>query len=226
MSASVSSVQAQDLPLGPPVATIASNSERTQLMVIAVSMLGCGLLWLLGIISGWLFVLSMLGTALGLHWLTQRISTSRSELIVMEFGLKLDQRGKRVSFPYADVTSIAAKFTHHHLNHAYVATRAELTFEVDGKFQPFRFECDFRRGDTKQRAINYALGQCSESVQRRILQDLHGEGEVRWMEVRDHLKAVTNNGAKQVRQIVFEGKRFDVMSVRRWRAKALGLKQP
>ena len=47
------------------------------------------------------------------------------------------------------------------------------------------------------------------------------QGIVRWMEVRDHLKKITNNGEKQVRQIEFEGKRFDVMSVRRWRDSAL-----
>jgi small GTP-binding protein len=40
-------------------------------------------------------------------------------------------------------------------------------------------------------------------------------GEVRWMEVRDKLKL----GQKQ---IVFEGERLDVMSVRRWRDKVLG----
>lgn len=49
------------------------------------------------------------------------------------------------------------------------------------------------------------------------------KGNVRWMEVRDHLKQITNNGKQQVRQIEFDGNRFDVMSVRRWRADALGL---
>ncbi len=53
----------------------------------------------------------------------------------------------------------------------------------------------------------------------------NSKGEVHWMEIRDHLKDVTNNGKKQVRQIEFEGQRFDVMSVRRWRANALGLDQ-
>jgi len=48
------------------------------------------------------------------------------------------------------------------------------------------------------------------------------EGEVRWMEVRDWLKRASNNGKKRVKQIVFEGERFDVMSVRRWRDKVLG----
>lgn len=49
----------------------------------------------------------------------------------------------------------------------------------------------------------------------------NSEGEVRWMEVRDWLKRASDNGKKPVRQIVFEGERFDVMSVRRWRDKVL-----
>lgn len=42
------------------------------------------------------------------------------------------------------------------------------------------------------------------------------------MEVRDWLREATNNGTKQVTQIVFEGERFDVMSIRRWREWLLG----
>lgn len=45
----------------------------------------------------------------------------------------------------------------------------------------------------------------------------NSEGEVRWMEVRDWLKRESENWKKPVKQIVFEGERFDVMSVRRWR---------
>jgi hypothetical protein len=45
----------------------------------------------------------------------------------------------------------------------------------------------------------------------------NSEGEVRWMEVRDRLKST----GKPVKQIVFEGERFDVMAVRRWRDRAL-----
>jgi len=44
------------------------------------------------------------------------------------------------------------------------------------------------------------------------------------MEIRDYLKRESDNGKKRVKQIVFEGERFDVMSVRRWREKALGAK--
>jgi hypothetical protein len=46
-------------------------------------------------------------------------------------------------------------------------------------------------------------------------------GEIRWMEVRDYLKRASENGTKTVKQIEFSGERFDVMSVRRWRKKAL-----
>lgn len=49
----------------------------------------------------------------------------------------------------------------------------------------------------------------------------NSKGEISWMEIRDHLKKITNNGIKQVKQIVFEGKRFDVMSVRDWREQVL-----
>ena len=50
----------------------------------------------------------------------------------------------------------------------------------------------------------------------------NSEGEVRWMEVRDWLKRASENGRKPVKQIVFEGEGFDVMSVRRWREKIIG----
>ena len=50
----------------------------------------------------------------------------------------------------------------------------------------------------------------------------NSSGNVRWMEVRDHLKYVTNNGEKKVRQIEFSGNRIDVMAVRRWRETAQG----
>ena len=42
----------------------------------------------------------------------------------------------------------------------------------------------------------------------------NAEGEVGWMEVRDWLRPASDNGKKPVKQIVFEGERFDVMSVR------------
>jgi WD40 repeat protein len=47
------------------------------------------------------------------------------------------------------------------------------------------------------------------------------KGVVRWMEVRQYLREASENGTKRVTQIVFDGERFDVMSVRRWRDRLL-----
>ena len=52
----------------------------------------------------------------------------------------------------------------------------------------------------------------------------NSEGEVRWMEMRDWLKRASDNGKKPVKQIVFAGERFDVMSVRRWWERVAGRK--
>ncbi len=49
----------------------------------------------------------------------------------------------------------------------------------------------------------------------------NSKGETRWMEIGDYLRRESRGGAKLVRQIVFTGERFDVMSIRRWREKAL-----
>lgn len=52
----------------------------------------------------------------------------------------------------------------------------------------------------------------------------NSDDEVRWMEVRDWLKHVSDNGKKSVKHIIFQGERFDVMSLRRWREKILNSK--
>ncbi|HXH93184.1 MAG TPA: TIR domain-containing protein [Thermoanaerobaculia bacterium] len=48
------------------------------------------------------------------------------------------------------------------------------------------------------------------------------DGEIRWMDVSAYLKRECAD-RKAVKQVVFEGELFDVMSVRRWREKALDL---
>jgi hypothetical protein len=49
----------------------------------------------------------------------------------------------------------------------------------------------------------------------------NSQGEVRWMEIRDWLKSAIDIAQTPVKQIVFEGERLDVMSVRRWRDRTL-----
>jgi hypothetical protein len=47
------------------------------------------------------------------------------------------------------------------------------------------------------------------------------DGEIRWMDVSAYLKS-EGAGGKAVRQIVFEGERFDAVGVQSWRKKVLG----
>lgn len=51
----------------------------------------------------------------------------------------------------------------------------------------------------------------------------NSEGEVRWMEIKSYLKREADRSSKAVKQIIFTGERFDVMSVRTWRQRLLGL---
>ena len=46
------------------------------------------------------------------------------------------------------------------------------------------------------------------------------DGEIRWMDVSAYLKRESADG-KMVRQIIFEGERFDAVSVQNWRKKVL-----
>ena len=69
----------------------------------------------------------------------------------------------------------------------------------------------------KQRHAEYWMAQAFPV----LLVIRNSEGEVRWMEVRDWLKRASENGRKPVKQIVFEGERFDVMSVRRWQERVV-----
>jgi small GTP-binding protein len=49
----------------------------------------------------------------------------------------------------------------------------------------------------------------------------NSKGEVHWMEISKWMKNATDSGGKLVKSIVFDGERFDVMSVRRWRERLL-----
>jgi small GTP-binding protein len=47
--------------------------------------------------------------------------------------------------------------------------------------------------------------------------------DIRWMEISELLRRESKNGTQPVRQIIFQGQRLDTLSVRDWRARALGL---
>ena len=68
-----------------------------------------------------------------------------------------------------------------------------------------------------ERHVRYWMNQIAPV----LLVIRNSEGEVRWMEVREWLRRESDDGRKQVKQIIFDGERFDVMSVRRWRDRVL-----
>jgi Domain of unknown function (DUF4365) len=70
---------------------------------------------------------------------------------------------------------------------------------------------------TDERHVRYWMAQASPV----LLVIRTSKGEVRWMEVRDLPKRASNDGQEPVKHSVFEEERFDVMSVRRWRDRAL-----
>jgi hypothetical protein len=81
-----------------------------------------------------------------------------------------------------------------------------------------------RKGDSaetfkiqKERHAQYWMNQAFPV----LLVIRNSEDEVRWMEIREYLRRESDNGKKPVKRIVFEGERFDVMSVRRWRDRVL-----
>lgn len=47
------------------------------------------------------------------------------------------------------------------------------------------------------------------------------DGQIRWMDVSAYLRRESDNGKKPVKQVVFTGEPFTMMSVRRWRDSAL-----
>ncbi|MGI8729634.1 MAG: DUF4365 domain-containing protein [Solirubrobacteraceae bacterium] len=51
-------------------------------------------------------------------------------------------------------------------------------------------------------------------------------GTIEWMRIDEHLRAKRDAGRWPAREIIFDGERFDVMSIRRRRAEALGLDHP
>ena len=70
-----------------------------------------------------------------------------------------------------------------------------------------------QKGQDVVRLRHYVCPHCGTEV---------GNHEVAMKRLNDWLEGESDDGKKAVKQIVFEGERFDVMSVRRWREEALG----
>jgi hypothetical protein len=70
-------------------------------------------------------------------------------------------------------------------------------------------------------AVKEKVGEMQNEGQAVIDNEIRTvDGEIRWMDVSTYLKC-EGAGGKAVRQIVFEGERFDAVSVQNWRKKVL-----
>src|SRR5687767_8456346 len=137
---------------------------------------------LLGFDVGSVFVTipATLGGAYVLYRLAFRIPGLRSSLAVYEQGLESVVQGEARSFAYEELSAIAAKFTHHSVNHTYIGTRGTIEFFVDGRMSPHVHACEFRRGSRSEQLLSLAISRCSEAIERRLLAQLEREGAVRW----------------------------------------------
>jgi small GTP-binding protein len=74
--------------------------------------------------------------------------------------------------------------------------------------------------------VMLVVGTFAEQDKLRGRSDKLEFADVRWMEVSSYLRRESDEGRKAVRQIVFEGERLDLSSVRRWRDRVLGKNAP
>jgi hypothetical protein len=98
------------------------------------------------------------------------------------------------------------------------------TLTVEDKIEALVTEDELEEVFTirKQRHAGYWMSQAFPVM----LVIRASNGEIHWMEVRDWLKRASDSGTKQVKEIFFDGERFDVSSVRRWRDRVLGQGPP
>lgn len=152
---------------------------------IQAAIVGGSLLFFLAALSLHLAPVSILiaGTLAGsvaLFVTARCIPSLHSSLAVHEHGLEVVVHGESTVFTYDEVSCIAAKLTHHLLNHQYVGTRVRLEFSIDGRFRPCVYDGEFRRNGWKERLVMAAMERCSRAIQERLLAELESNGALRW----------------------------------------------
>ena len=76
---------------------------------------------------------------------------------------------------------------------------------------------------SQDRPVYLVIGTFPDEADERRGKSKGQFADIRWMEISDVLRRESNGGTRTVKQIIFIGERLNVMSVRGWRSKALGL---
>jgi len=137
-------------------------------------------LWMLNVASVIVLAPGTCGLAVALYLVARRIPALRSSLTIYEHGLEMIIQGTPSAFRFDQINSIAAKYTHHKLNHQYIGTRARIEFFVDGRFSPYIYDGEFRRDKRRDQLLPLAIEKCSQAIQHRLLVELEREGAVAW----------------------------------------------
>jgi hypothetical protein len=137
-------------------------------------------LWTLNVAPVLVLIGGTCGLAFALCMIARRIPALCSSLTIYENGLEMVVQGKPSAFAYDQLNCLAAKYTHHKVNHNYIGTRARIEFFVDGRFTPYIYDGEFRRDKRGDLLIPLAIEKCSQAIQHRLLAELEQKGVVAW----------------------------------------------
>jgi len=165
---------------GQQLGTTSSIPEYIQVSIGIGSLVLFMTLWMLNVASVIVLVAGTCGLAVALYLIARRIPTLRSSLTIYEHGLEMVVQGTPSAFRFDQINSIAAKYTHHKVNHQYIGTRARIEFFVDGRFSPYIYNGEFRRDKRRDQLLPLAIEKCCQVIQHRLLVELEREGVVAW----------------------------------------------
>jgi hypothetical protein len=168
---------AGDHEMGEKIGQLRSTSEIAQLGIMFAAIAAWGGLWKLGLVGPILTLVGMFLTIIGLYSLALLMG---AKLEVFEEGFAIADGGEPYPIGYDELKSITLKSTHHTMRCAYVGSRAEFTFEREKGRPWFRFACDYRRGDAKEKLFGELIRRCSAAIQTKLLDEMKEHGTVGW----------------------------------------------
>jgi hypothetical protein len=74
--------------------------------------------------------------------------------------------------------------------------------------------------------VMLVIGTFAEEDERTVGREKLEFAAVRWMEISSYLRRESQDGKQPVKQIVFQGERLDMTSVRKWREKIFAAEPP
>jgi hypothetical protein len=163
--------------MGDKIGQLRAASETTQLAIIFGSIGLWGLLWATGLVGPLLTLVGMFLTITGFYSLTLLLG---SKLEVFEEGFSIPDEAKPYPIGYDELKSISVTHSDHMLRGRYVGTRAKFNFGRERGKPWFRYECEYRRGDAKEKLLEELIRRCSTAIQTKLQNEMNERGVVHW----------------------------------------------